>query len=269
MQSFIDYINSALPDSEQDKILFKFKKKTLDEMNLRAVEVEGRGGIHDKNVISDLIISEHEELKKEYEEFRKNEISAAKSRRALIGNIIGSVAYIILLLTVFLGISLATHEWRVTWVIFVDGILLWVDYLLSLGIRKLTSMKRIFHIFARILLFGAIVVFTVAAFLFVVAVTDLPKSWLIVIAGLIAAFLSDGIFASATHARLSILHWLIYIPVISVFLFVIIGALGLLAWNIAWIIIPLSVVLDLIIILAAISKNSKEKMEVEDIWNEN
>ncbi|MBQ9531499.1 MAG: hypothetical protein IJR70_05460 [Eubacterium sp.] len=269
MQEFIDYINTALPEESGNKILFKFKRKILDEMNERAIEVAGRGGIHDQKVINDLIISEHENLKEEYKEYLDKHNSSAKLKKSIITNVLGSIAYILLIVTIFLGVSFATGLWRYTWIIIVDGILFWVDYLLSLGIRKFVSMKRFFHVFARIFLFGAVVVFTVAVFLLVLTLTDLPNSWLIVIAGLILAFLCDGIFASATHAKLAILHWLLYIPVISAFAFIIIGVLGILSWSIAWIIIPLSLILDLIIIIAALSKNKKDKMEVEDIWKEN
>ncbi len=186
-----------------------------------------------------------------------------------MGNIIGSAVFIILLITVFIAVSMATDLWKYTWIIVVDGILLWVVYLLGLGIKKLVSMKRIFHFLARLLLFGAVVVTMVAVFLAFVALTDLPHSWLLVIIGLILAFVCDGIFAEITGARLRIIYWLIYIPVISVFLFIILGALNILAWNVAWMIIPLSLVVDLIIIYAAIRKNRAERMEVADIWNEN
>ena len=269
MQSFVEYINSALPDKKGDKTLFKFKKDILDDMNERAAQVAGTGGIHDQKVLNDLIISEHADLKGEYEEYLEKKNAKRKVKRKVLGNIFGSIAYIILIVTLYLAVSFATHKWAYTWVLLVDAILLWVDYLLSLGIGKFVSMKRIFHIFARLLLFGAVVIFVVAVFLLVIALTDIANSWLIIIAGLILAFLCDGLFASITHARLSIIQWVLYIPVISVFAFIIIGALGLLAWNIAWIIIPLSLVLDLIIIIAAISKNKKDKMEVEDVWQEN
>ncbi len=266
MEAFVNYINTALPDEDGSKLLFRFKKNLLEEMNQRAIDIEGTGGIHDKKVISDLIISEHEDLKAEYKEYYDKATSAERTKRAVIGNVLGSIAYILFIVVLFLGISFLTKLWSYTWIIIVDGILLWVDYLLLLGVRKLVTLKRIFHVFARLLLFGAVVVFMVAAFLTVVALTDVLHSWLIVIAGLILAFICDGIFASATHARLALLHWILYIPIISVFVFIIIGVLGILAWNIAWIIIPLSLIIDLIIIIAAIGKNKKDKMEVEDIW---
>lgn len=269
MERFVQYINSALPDGRGGELLYRFKKMTLDEMNARALEVTGRGGIQSPKVVEDLIISEHADLVSEYNAFEARETAKIKEKRSLLGNVIGSAIYIVLLITAFLGISMATGLWRYTWIIVVDGILLWVVYLLGLGIKKLVSMKRIFHFFARILLFGAVVVTMVAVFLMFVALTDLPNSWLLVIIGLILAFLCDAAFAEIIRARLRIVYWLIYIPVISVFLFIIIGALGVLSWSVAWMVIPLSLVVDLIIIYAAIRHNRAERMEVADIWNEN
>ena len=56
---------------------------------------------------------------------------------------------------------------------------------------------------------------------------------------------------------------------IATFLFIFIGALSILPWGAAWIIIPLSLIVDVGIILSAIAKNKLEKMEVTDAWNEN
>ncbi|MBR6393105.1 MAG: hypothetical protein IKS12_07435, partial [Eubacterium sp.] len=194
-----------------------------------------------------------------------------KAHRNLILNIIGSAIYLLLIIVVYLGVSFVTKAWNMTWAIVVDGVLLWVVYLLSLGVRKFTSMKRIFHIIARAFLAGAIIVSTVAVFLFVVAVTDntTPNRWLIVIFGLMAMFVFDGLYASVAGHRLAIINWLLYIPVIATFLFIIIGALAIMPWSVAWIIIPLSLILDLAIILIAIGKNKLEKLEVADAWNEN
>ena len=268
MERFIAYINDALPDKKGDKILYQFKKKTLDEMNSRAVEVDSRGGISERKVLEDLIISEHSDLAGEYDAYHRKKTAEIRARRGVIGNIIGSVAYIILLVTAFLFVSFATHMWQTTWIIIVDGVLLWVVYLLGLAVKKLSAMKRIFHIFARIALFGAVVVFTVALFLFIVALTDLPHSWLLVIVGLILAFLCDALFATVTKAKLRIVYWLLYLPAIATFLFIIFGVMHWLAWSVAWLMIPLALIIDLIIIVAAIAKNQSDKMEVADIWKE-
>ncbi len=270
MESFINYINTALPDQKDNSILYKFKKKTLDEMTQRANEITSRG-ITERKVVDDLIISEYPNLADDYKAYYIKERAAQKAHRNLILNIIGSAIYLLLIIVVYLGVSFVTKAWNMTWAIVVDGVLLWVVYLLSLGVRKFTSMKRIFHIFARIFLAGAIIVCTVAVFLFVVAVTDntTPNRWLIVIFGLMAMFVFDGLYASVAGHRLAIINWLLYIPVIATFLFIIIGALAIMPWSVAWIIIPLSLILDLAIILIAIGKNKLEKLEVADAWNEN
>ena len=268
MERFIGYINSSLPDVPGDEILFSFKRMTLDEMNLRFNEVSKRG-IEDRQVIEDLIISEHPDLPKEYEEYRKKQLKAKKTKKLVVRNVAGSVIYLLALVAVYLLLSFATHAWDMTWAIIVDGVLLWVVYLLSIGVRFFTSLRKIFHIFARICLAGAVIVAMVAAYLLIVAVSDIPRSWLIVIAGLIVMFVCDGVFAVAAKHRLALINWLIYIPVIATFIFIIIGALSVLPWTIAWIIIPLSLVIDLVIILTAVGKNKLEKMEVADTWNEN
>ena len=268
MERFIDYINFSLPDVPGDEIMFKFKRKTLDEMDQRFAEVSKRG-IDDQKVIEDLIISEHANLEKDYSEYREKQLKKRRAKRLLKGNVIGSVIFLLSLVGVYLLVSFATHAWNMTWAIVVDGVLLWVVYLLSIGVKVFASMRKIFHIFARIFLAGAVIVAMVAIYLLVVALSDLPHSWLIVIIGLIAMFVSDGVFAVAAKHRLAIISWLLYIPVIATFLFVIIGALSILPWGAAWIIIPLSLILDVVIIVSAIGKNKLEKMEVEDAWNEN
>ena len=268
MESFIDYINSALPDQKGDSILYKYKRKVLEEMTQRANEVASRG-INNCQVVDDLIISEYANLKEDYKEYYKKEKAAQNSKRNLIYNIIGSGIYLLLILVIYFGVSFATHAWNMTWAIIADGVLIWVVYLLMLGVKKFTSMKRIFHIFARMFLAGAVITWMTAVFLLIVAVTDIPHSWLIVIFGLITMFICDGLYATLAKHRLAILNWLIYIPVIAVFTFIIIGVLGFLPWGIAWIIIPVSLILDLVIILLAIGKNKLDKMEVADTWNEN
>ena len=268
MERFISFINAALPDMPGDDIQFSFKRKTLDEMTQRYNEVSTRG-VSDQTVIEDLIISEHPDLGQEYAVYRAAELKMRWQKKFIKFNIIGSVIYLLALIGVYLLVSFATHAWDMTWAIIVDGVLLWVVYLLSVGVGFFTSLKKIFHVFARVCLAGAVIVAMVAVYLYVVAVSDTPRSWLIVIAGLIMMFVCDGIFAVAAKHRLAVISWLIYIPVIATFLFIFIGALSILPWGAAWIIIPLSLFIDVGIILSATAKNKLEKMEVTDAWNEN
>lgn len=269
MEGFINYINSVLPDRDGDAILYKFKRKTLDEMTARAAEITARG-LNNPKVTDDLIISEYANLAEDYDAYRTKKLAEKRAKRNVILNAVGSVVYILALVVAFLSVSFATHNWHMTWGIIPVGVLIWVVYLLMLGVKKITSMKRIFHIFARMMLASAIIIGTVAAYILVLSVTDgIEHRWLIVIAGLIAMFTCDGCYAVIAKHRLAIINWLIYIPVISVFMFIFIGALGVMSWGTAWIVIPLALMLDVVIIIIAIGRNKIEKTEVADAWNEN
>lgn len=192
-----------------------------------------------------------------------------RQRRSVIGNVIGSVVYLFMITVIFLGISFSTNAWGQTWVIMADGILLLVAYLLTLGVNRISGMKRVFHIFARVLLAVDIMVLTVALFIFMMAIVHVSKSWILIFGGLIAMFLADGLFASLTKQKLAVINWLIYIPSISAMLFIIIGALDIAAWSLAWLVIPAALIIDLLIIIISISSNSKYDEEVIDAWKEN
>lgn len=268
MEKYFEYIENSLPAGGNDKLLYKFKKKTVDEMVERANQLSARG-LKDQNVLSDLVISEYGSIADDYHSYVKEKTDKQRRRRFAIGNIIGSVVYIFVLLIVFLGISFSTQAWSMTWVIMVDGILLWIAYLLTLVICRIIEMKRIFHFIARILLGIEVMVLSVAVFLICMAVLHIPGSWLIVIVGIMCIFLADGFFASATKQKLAIISWLCYIPAISAMLYIIFGALGVFSWSVGWVIIPLSLILDLIIIVVSIRANSKYDQEVVDSWKEN
>ena len=165
--------------------------------------------------------------------------------------------------------SMGLNVWGKSWLIVVDGILLWAAYLLNLGVKKLTSLRRIFHIFARIALALEVMVITVAVFLFTLVMIGFAKSWVIVIAGIAAMFVADAVYASVTKRKLAIINYLLYVPAVATMLYIILSAVGVLAWNTGWMIIIFSLVLDFIIMYASFARNRHYKQEVVDTWKEN
>lgn len=269
MEKFISYINSVLPDGKgSNDILFKFKRKTLDEMNEQYNTVMQRG-ISNTQVLSDLVISEHQDLKSNFEKYQRKELAVRRAKRNTVLNIVGSVTYILCIIVAFLGIGFSTHTWSPTWLIVVDGILLWVAYLLSLGVRKITGLKRIFHIFARILMALDVMVVSVEVFLFSLSFLKLERSWLFIILGVAAMFVADAVYAVATKQKLAILNILIYMPVVATMLYIILSAFGILAWRTGWLLIIVSLIINMLIIFVKLTKNKMDKMEVIDTWQEN
>ena len=208
-------------------------------------------------------------MSKDYGDFYKKETAAMNRRRNIVFNSVGSALYLLILVVAYLTISFATQRWETTWAIIVDGVLLWNVYLLSLGVAYFSQKKKIFHIIARIFLMGAVIVFGVAVFIFVFVLTDLAHSWIILMFALIAMFMADALFATLHQHRMAIFAWLLYIPVMSVFAFVIVGAANIVEWRYAWMTIPLALIIDAVIILFALAKNKISNLEVADTWNEN
>lgn len=267
MEKFIEYIEKSLPQNSSNDILYKFKRKTLNDMTERANEITARG-ISDKNVVSDLIISEYPDLTGDYNKYYKEKTAAQRTKKAFLFNLVGSLAYILILIISYLGISFATQDWGQTWLIIVNGICLWVCYILTLGTVKITSMRRFLHPIARLMLGGAVIIFFVTVFLFCLVILKNPSSWIIVIAGIALMFVCDGVYAKITRQKLAVLSYIVYIPAIAAMLYIILGATHILAWSVGWVIIPLSLLADLAVIFAAISKNTKVEQEVEDVWKE-
>lgn len=267
MEKFFDYIDSSLPDNPQDKNMYKYKRALVDEMESRVFELENRG-LTDKNVIADLVIGEHPDLKEDYNRYLLDLNAKDKCRRFVISNIVGSIGYILAIVVLYLLFSKSTHLWSMTWAFLVDGILLWIVYLLSIGVRSFSKKKRAFHIIAQICLFAAVMLLSVALLLLFVAVIKPPHSWLAVIGGVAAAFVADGLYAVFTKQSLAVINWLIYLPIIAAMVYIILCTCSVFSWTAGWVIIPAALVADMIIAAEAVRRNAKIKEEVIDSWNE-
>ena len=267
MERFINYIEQSLPDRPGDSVLFQFKRNILDEMTQLSSVIEKRG-LKDKKVREDLIISEYPDLQSEYAKYYKKKTEKQREKHNVIINIASSVVFIMLLLIIYLSVSFLTHDWARTWVIMVDGILLWIDYLLLLGIKKISSMRRAFNIFARILLGVAVMVLAVAVFLVSMAVLRLPQSWIVIICGIALIFVADSIYIACTGQKLAVIFYLAYIPAFTAMVYIICGATGFIPWSPGWALIPLSLLIDVAVIAALVVRNKKIAREVAKHWNE-
>ena len=267
MEGYVDYINRSLPQGKESRTLYDYKNHLIEEMGKRANELEARG-LKDRKVSSDLIISEYPNIGAQFADYNNKKQTSNKSGRALLLNILLSAAYIILLVTVYLGVSFATHRWGQTWVLLADGAMLLGVYYFFLAANKFAGMRRIFHLFARLFMMADVMTLTVCVFLFALAVLHLPKSWLILIFGVAIVLFADGVFASIMREPLVIFSWLAYVPAIATMVFIVVCAAGIVPWSVGWIMIPLSLLIDIALIIIRIADNSKRREEVQDPWKE-
>lgn len=267
MEKYIQYIETSLKDEKDCKTLYRFKKSILDEMTQRANEVEARG-LRSKEVIGDLVISEHPDLKKSYAEYFKKSTQKQREKRKLLFNVAGSVIYILTLLVVYLAISFITQKWGQTWVLMVGGVCLWVSYLLDLIIAKVTGMRQIFHLIARVVLALNVMLISTVAFIVSLALFHWHDSWVIFIIGVAAMFIADAVYATVTKKKLVMINYLLYIPPVFTMLYVVLGGISAVSWSTGWVLIPVSLLIDALIAAGSMIKNAKEREEAEDLWKE-
>ncbi|MGN0567698.1 MAG: hypothetical protein ACI4JR_03815 [Acutalibacteraceae bacterium] len=268
MDSFIEYIEQSLPDSGGDKILYRYKRQKLDEMTESANRAVA-AGLRDRRVINDLVISEYPDLRSDYEQYLKKEKRRKRDRRNFLINAIGSLAYIVLLAAAYLSLSFATGNWSKTWVLMADGVLLAVFYLTMRLSVRMTAENQTYQLAARAFLAIGVMVFSVSVFLLCLSVFRVPNSWVIIICGVAMMFICDGTYAVATKQKFAIVSVLVYIPATASMLYIILCASSVFPWSRAWLMIPLSLLLDFAVVLAALRKNSKQNKEVMEAWNEN
>lgn len=270
MESFIDYIENTFQGERDDGTLYHFKRQLLDQMTERANEIT-HSGLRDEKVLSDLIISEFPDLPGAYRKYRTQ---AKRERREKLVNkimIFGTLGLAFLLLVLYLTVSFLTGAWGKTWLLFAVGFLGWAIFLLSVGVHRISRLRRLFHPIARVMLAIAVMCGASAVFLLALVLFDLPDAWVLFPAGVVGIYIADAVYAYKTGQKLRIINYLIYILAASPMVYVFVCGLGLLPWDPGWLIIPIAIVVDIVLIIMKVAQNSKYKYrpEVDAAWNEN
>ena len=266
MEYYIEYIEKSCEGLKDSPKLYKYKRQVLETLTERADELTSRG-ITDNRVIFDLISDEYPNLRDVFLGFLERDKAIKKAKYRVIGGFL----FFALILISYFTVSGLTHRWDLSWLIIVGGIFALTIYGLSFAIKKLCKMSRLFQPIARFLMIISNMLITVFLFLTMLMFKVFPHAWTVLLGGVIFSMVADGIFAIITHQKFRIINYLLYIPAISALLYVILGAFSVVSWSLGWLIIIGGVVLDILIIIYEIVKNSKYiyKGEVDDSWNEN
>lgn len=266
MKDFADYIESCLSTQGNGQTTFNFKKKLLDQMEERAKEIKKRG-LNDENVIYDLILSENPKNKvlNEYDKYL--DMVKEKITRKRIPII--SACYIGLLLIAFLAVGFLFDLWHPGWLIFEFGISALIIGILMFVVSRLNKIK--WYPLSRVIVAGSVMIAAQAIYLSVRVLTGIVDSYLIFLAAPALMFICDTVLATVTKQRFYLINYLITIPVVSVFLYAILGLIGAVSWHPGWLIIIGGFAADILVVLGVIQYNKiySYKPEVDDSWKEN
>ena len=275
MKDFIEYIETSCAKLPDNRMTYLYKKHILDEMIDRANEIT-HSGLKDEKVLADLMADEYPNLEGNYKgwvkEHRKQK--AEKTMRIVMG--IGSVVAFILSLVFFFVIGenatftyygydegiLGTHTvsaYRNSWLIIVGTVFAIIILYAGYGIKRICNMRRVFHPIARALIVLCVMIVMVFAFLCALMLSTNPletKMWPIVIAGIVLALVVDIFFAFITKQKFRTITTMIYLPIISTMLYVILNAYGL-AGSFGGLIVISGFIADVVYALSIIASNAK------------
>ena len=264
---------------------YLYKKSILDEMTDRANEMT-HAGLKDEKVLADLIASEYPDLKGNYNPWVKEYKKQKRAKMMHLISGVGSVLIFFISLILFFVVGenttftyfgynddiLGTHTvsgYRNAWLIILGAIFGIIILCLGFAIKRICKMRRVFHPIARALIALCVMIIMVFAFLCALMLSTNPletKMWPIVIAGIILALIADIFFAFATKQKFRTITTMIYMPIISTMLFVILNAYGL-AGSFGGLIIVSGFIIDVVYALSIVASNAKYfmyKQEVEE-----
>ncbi len=264
---YCEHIESIMKEYPDNTVNFIFKRRVLQEMTERTKQVLDRG-LKDEKVCHELIISEFNSKKvlSDYSRY----INGIKEKKIIKYSPVAAVCAILVSVVIFLLIGFFADIWHPTWLIVEGTATVSIISLMWIGVYLLNSHKMLYAV-SRALVAGSVMVLTQFIFLVLRIPLGIEKAYLIFLAALALMFIGDLILATMTHQRLIIINYLITVPVVFVFIYVIFGILRFYTWQQGEILIYLSLIIDVLIVVGMILHNKKYsyKPEEEDIWKEN
>lgn len=264
MKDFSDYIESCLKGYPNDETAFRYKKQVYDSMVNRVKQVKSYG-LKDEDVIYDLIVDENKDVLNGY--FKYLEEEKEKKRRRDLPKYSGM--FVGALVLAFLALGFLTDLWHPGWLIIEGGVTILIIGLLMFAVSRLNKTK--WYPISRVLVAGSVMIGAQFIFLVLRIPLHIMNAYLIFLAAPALMFICDLVLATVTKQRLLIVNYLICVPVVTIFLYAILGIIGAVAWDPGWLMIIGALVADILIVVGVIMHNKKYsyKPEVEDSWKEN
>ncbi len=253
---FIDYIENSLSDVSYDEILYNFEKKTADEAEKTECRVR-KAGLDDEKIICDLLVSEHEDIREKYGEYRRAELKRRREHRMHVLFAKGTPIYFLAAVAVYLLMSFATHAWSRTWLAIIVAVTVWYDAVGGWFVYEIAAKRRALHVIARVILALGVMLTSVCVYLHFQMLLPFINCWVIVTGGVIAMYCADVIFAAVTKQRMMIINVLIYVLAASPMLYVILCGVRVLRWDTGWLLIIGAIFLDILIVAGVLVNRRK------------
>lgn len=244
----------------------EYRKALLRQLLDREQELRIKG-VSDDNLIFDMAVSELGDIDLTLANFERRQIQSGVAKRRISAASISAAAVVALLTIVYLVVGGFTKVWHPTWLIVVGGAFAGVSVLLVYGAVKFALKKK----FVPVRIFVAIceVLLTVFVFLILQLVFKIQGSWMSFLAMVVVLFGVDTAIAFATNSKIKWFELPVFVEILGVMLYVILGITVQGVWNPGWLMCLAGVACALVQIIVVIvkktkAKNAKEERELED-----
>ena len=256
MTDMTSYLENFFRDTPYDDILLQFERLLIDEWNETVSRVK-KAGLKDEAVLGDLFLSAHTDLQAEYAAYRKAELKKRREKAMHKFLLWGTPVYYVIMVAVYLAVSFTTRNWRQSWLIIIGFVTLWVDTAGVLLVTEIASKRHLFHPIARVILGLSVMMTATLVYLIGLMLFRIPHFWVVFPAGVFVMYCVDAIFAKKTGQKLRIINYLIYVPAAAPMIYVVLAGVHLIPWHPGWLIVPLSVIIDVMIIIGKLIDNRK------------
>lgn len=244
----------------------EYRKALLRQLLDREQELRIKG-VSDDNLIFNMAVSELGDIDLTLANFEQRQIQSGVAKRRISAASISAAAVVALLTIVYLVVGGFTKVWHPTWLIVVGGAFAGASVLLVYGAVKFALKKK----FVLVRIFVAIceVLLTVFVFLLLQLVFKIQGSWMSFLAMVAVLFGVDTAIAFATNSKIKWFELPVFVEILGVMLYVILGITVQGVWNPGWLMCLAGVACALVQIIVVIvkktkAKNAKEERDLED-----
>lgn len=253
---FNDYLSKEFKGLPKSREVNDFKDELLGTLMEKAEELKNTG----KSIqeIFELCISSINGFKDTLKAMKSKPIIKKEVASAAKTLLIFSV-YLLVLVGAFLAVSFVTGRWGITWLIIVEGVFAGLIVLLLGSAGKGLSRNK--TVLPRLSLLSSVAIATVGMYLGVSFWLGIwSKSWIIMLFLPVFLLLADLIIAAAMKKKYEVLGTAVaLLPTAATMTYVSLAFLRIIVWHPYWLIIVGAVIIDAIIITAAVYTKFNKK----------
>lgn len=248
----------------------EFRKQTLKRMENYAQDLRVKG-MEDEDLIFDMCVQELGDFDQVLKDFEANPLQEEMGNHRKVNYIIlGVAAGIFAMVVAYLLLGVLAHLWHPGWLLLVGSALLGVAagfILLAVkcGKEAVKTKSNVKWILMRLCVVVVIVMFAVIIFLCWQILAPAPRfAWYTFLVMVNVMFLADTVIAFITKSKIAFWESLATLIVTVVMVYVMVGVAVPHFWHPGWMMFPIAVFIDLVLIFGKIwAKNSQKAKKLK------